>query len=291
MTRPGLSHIAGASEGRVDIGRGELFVRRFGVAGPHIVVVHGGPDWDHSYLLPYILPIADCAQLTLFDLRGCGRSSTFEDAASYHPDEVVADIAALQDCLGLWPSALLGFSFGGRIALRFADRHPARLDKLILASTTAYTDFQPELDAWPEYQQRRPAVDLMERLREGDATAEFTRSLALDSAALDVYTAAGRAEYTRVLQRVRFSGEWGRAFAEGHLTNVPHGDYVASLVGSALPTLIVHGEKDMRFPVSVARRLHDALPESRLAVLAGAGHMTHIEVPEQWNAAVTDFLC
>jgi pimeloyl-ACP methyl ester carboxylesterase len=53
----------------------DLFVRRFGdPAKPMLVVVHGGPTWDHSYLLPAVAGLSDLAHVVLFDLRGCGRS-------------------------------------------------------------------------------------------------------------------------------------------------------------------------------------------------------------------------
>src|ERR1700727_2964176 len=53
----------------------ELFTRRFGdPALPLLVVIHGRPTWDHSYLLPAVAALADLAHVVLFDLRGCGRS-------------------------------------------------------------------------------------------------------------------------------------------------------------------------------------------------------------------------
>ncbi len=53
----------------------DLFVRRFGHRDlPVLMVIHGGPTWDHSYLLPTVADLVDTAQVVLFDLRGCGRS-------------------------------------------------------------------------------------------------------------------------------------------------------------------------------------------------------------------------
>jgi pimeloyl-ACP methyl ester carboxylesterase len=278
-------------ESRIDIGRGELFVRRYGTAGPHVVVIHGGPDWDHGYLVPYLLPLAGCCQLTFFDLRGCGRSSHHADAAAYHPDEVVGDIKALQDRLDLRPMFLLGFSFGGRLALRFLDCHPERVGGLVLASTTAYTGFEHELEAWPEYRVRRPAATLAAQLSGSEPSADTTRAIARAGAALDVYDDAARGELDAALGRVRFSGEWLRAWEAGHLAAVEHPDYAARLRSTRTPTLIVHGEKDMRFPISVARRLHAEVPHSQLEVLARTGHMAQIEAPREWIAAVRRFLC
>ena len=55
----------------------DVYVRRFGdPALPPLVVIHGGPTWDHSYLLPAVAELADTAHVVLYDLRGCGRSSS-----------------------------------------------------------------------------------------------------------------------------------------------------------------------------------------------------------------------
>jgi pimeloyl-ACP methyl ester carboxylesterase len=185
---------------------------------------------------------------------------------------------------------LLGFSFGGRIALRFVDRHPERVAGLVLASTTAYEGFEDELEAWPEYRARRPAGTLADQLGRGEPSAGATAALAHAGAALDVYDDAARAELEAALERVRFSGEWLRGWTAGHLAATEHPDYAAGLRSTGTPTLIVHGEKDMRFPVSVARRLHAEVPNSQLAVLARTGHMAHIEAQEEWIAVVRHFV-
>ena len=84
----------------VAAGAVELFVRRFGdPALPMLVVVHGGPTWDHSYLLPAVAALADLAHVVLFDLRGCGRSSRTPPSvlpvAALQPDLAADDVAAL----------------------------------------------------------------------------------------------------------------------------------------------------------------------------------------------------
>jgi pimeloyl-ACP methyl ester carboxylesterase len=71
--------IANRSEGsaeHVAVGGVRLFVLRFGdPALPMLITVHGGPTWDHSYLLPAVAQLSDIAHVVIFDLRGCGRSS------------------------------------------------------------------------------------------------------------------------------------------------------------------------------------------------------------------------
>lgn len=279
-------------EGHVPVADGgRAHVRRYGSVGPDLLLVHGGPDWDHAYLLPYVLPLADDLQLTLFDLRGCGRSSRFDDPEAYTPDAVVRDVFALLNELHLARPAILGVSFGGRIALRVAAMHPHRVGALVLASSTAYADGQKELEAWPEYRaRRRDAAPTTEQLDQLEATADATRRLAVQGLPLDAYPPNAAREVRRAVDRVRFSGEWTRAWQGGVLARVTHPDYARVLAEHGTPLLIVHGDKDMRFPVSAARRLHDAVPGSELVVLRRVGHMAHIEASGAWCHAVRTFI-
>jgi pimeloyl-ACP methyl ester carboxylesterase len=56
-----------------------------------------------------------------------------------------------------------------------------------------------------------------------------------------------------------------------------------------VPTLLVWGDADVRSPLTVAQQFRDAIPGARLAVIAGAGHVSNLESPAQFNAAVCAF--
>jgi pimeloyl-ACP methyl ester carboxylesterase len=58
----------------------------------------------------------------------------------------------------------------------------------------------------------------------------------------------------------------------------------------AAPTLLIWGERDARSPLSVARQFEEAIPHAELVVLPAAGHMSNLEQPELFNAAVRRFL-
>lgn len=112
------------------VGGIRLFVRRFGdPALPMLVVVHGGPTWDHTYLLPAVADLADLAHVILFDLRGCGRSSRTPPAgtlpvAALQPDLLADDVAALIRHYDAARADVLGFSYGGGIAMRVVASTP-----------------------------------------------------------------------------------------------------------------------------------------------------------------------
>jgi pimeloyl-ACP methyl ester carboxylesterase len=72
-----------------------------------------------------------------------------------------------------------------------------------------------------------------------------------------------------------------RASAEDVRDVLPHLD---------IPTLLVYGERDVRAPLTVAEALQAAIPASRLVVLPDAGHVSNVEAPDEFNAALRDFL-
>lgn len=118
-------------------GEVDIFVAWAGAgADRSLLVVHGGPDWDHSYLREPLGDLAGVRRLLLPDLRGCGRSARGLVLEAYHPDAVVRDLVAVFDAFGVGRADVLGFSFGGLLAQRLALTVPARVGRLIIASSS-----------------------------------------------------------------------------------------------------------------------------------------------------------
>lgn len=260
------------SECVTDAGGIDLFVARVG-EGPELVVIHGGPDWDHTYLRNFMGPLAKGRSLIFFDLRGCGRSQRFDDAASLHVTHVLDDIRHLMNHFGLSSAAFLGFSFGGRIALELVRRFPSLVGALILASSSAY--------GRQDGGGKKPPPML---------SAEGVRAHALASIAEDVHTEEARKSAQRAVGGVVFSNQWLWALHSGNAISFPHRDYSADLRVNSVPTLVLHGRFDRQFPIEHARRLVREVPSATLVELPSAGHLAHIDAPDQWNAAVHQFL-
>jgi pimeloyl-ACP methyl ester carboxylesterase len=90
-----------------------------------LLVIHGGPDWDHTYLREPLEQLAGRHRILWPDLRGCGRSSTDLADDEYDPDAVVTDLLALLDHFAPTDAVdVLGFSYGGCVAQRLAIAAP-----------------------------------------------------------------------------------------------------------------------------------------------------------------------
>jgi pimeloyl-ACP methyl ester carboxylesterase len=279
----------------------ELFVRRLGdPALPMLVVVHGGPTWDHSYLLPAVGELTDVAHIVLFDLRGCGRSSRTPPVgtlpvAALQPGFLADDVAALVARFGRDRGDVLGFSYGGLIAMRVVDQHPEVVRSLILASTSAYRDYQDELAESADYRDRLPlcaeiAWDDPVLTAPGARDGALSRAMAYGSAPHNVWRLDRIDEWHGVLEKIRFSSDWNQPHASGLLQPGAPDDAPRVLREWGGPVLILHGSREMAFPVGVARRLHAEVPASTLTEIPDAAHMAHFDNPRAWLGAIRQFL-
>lgn len=295
MTLPGVrvDHVSILSVGRVALFVHEMGRRRSDV--PPLLVIHGGPDWDHSYLLPGLDLVAQTRLVVAFDIRGCGRSTLGLGPQGYQPEFVVRDVEGLIDLLGYERIDLLGFSTGGEVAQLFVELHPERVRRVVLASTTAYPDVEKYREGWVEYENRLAVVapwpdwvgfERGNPRNDADATVEW----AVDGAPTAIWGLDRLDEYLGLLAEVRFTGEWMRPFLEGRLHPWRPSDPALVLRQFPGRVLILHGELDMSFPVQVAERLHVEVPTSQLAVIESAGHMAQFDQPTQWAGAVDAFL-
>ncbi len=102
---------------------------------PTLILLHGGPGYDHSGFKPLFSQLADIAQIVYVDHRGHGRSDR-RPASEWTLDTFADDVVRLCDALGIGKPIVLGQSFGGFVAQRYIARHPAHPGKVILSSTT-----------------------------------------------------------------------------------------------------------------------------------------------------------
>jgi pimeloyl-ACP methyl ester carboxylesterase len=270
--------------------RVELFVAR--TTGPShrtVLVIHGGPDWDHTYLREPLSRLAGTHRLVMPDLRGCGRSTRGLSDDQYTPDTAVDDLIVLMDTIGVDRADVLGFSYGGLLAQRLALAAPHRVRRLVLASTTVEAVPAEAFDDWPDAMERRAAGARV--WSDPHLTGpELTRAAAVAAAPADLWRHEMLRAYLRRLSSVRFSAEWLRPLRAGILPQAVLEDAVPRLAALAIPMLFLHGRYDMTFPAHLVQRAADTIPSAGVKILESAGHMAHVDQPDAWLAAVSPFL-
>ncbi len=213
--------------------------------------------------------LSEVCRLLTPDLPGFGESP---------PTDWTMDTAA--DLLADWLTALSleraiigGLSMGGYVALAFARRHPARVSGLILADTRA------EADTAEAKANRATALDTV---------ASGGPAALIEGMLPKMLSVTTREQRPAVTQRVRELA--GRQTADGvsraiaALRDRP--DSTASLAGFKFPVLVLVGSDDTLTPPSAAEAMADKLPDVTTEVLRGAGHLSNLESPTQFNSAV-----
>ncbi|WP_040698592.1 alpha/beta fold hydrolase [Nocardia vinacea] len=261
-------------------------------AGPAqrtLLVIHGGPDWDHSYLREPLVELAGTHRLILPDLRGCGRSTRGLRDDEYTPDSVVGDLTALLDAYGVARVDVLGFSYGGLIAQRLAVDAPDRVRRLIIASSSILPVPADAFAGWRVRDERRAreAQVWSDRMSAG---AELTRAAAIAGASANIWRAAALPDYLRRLAAIRFSAEWMRPMLAGTLPSPRYENAARRLAELNVPLLLLHGRQDMIFPSTLTTEAVALIPSAQPVVIDEAGHMAHIDQPDQWLGAVREFL-
>jgi proline iminopeptidase len=270
-----------------------LYWAEYGASdAPPLLVLHGGPGADHDYLLPQLLDLANDFRLIFYDQRGGGRSKT-DDRTPITWRTHVDDLDAVIAEFSLDPATVIGYSWGGLLALLFAIESAAarvrsRLARLVLIDPApANREYRREFEAeFARRQSSQPVakarVDLAASgLRETDPDAYRQRAFELSVAGYFADpTAAHDLTPFRVMGRVQDS-VW-ESLGDFDLTRPGQLDSVR------LPALVIHGRRDpipLESSTVIARTLR-----APLVVIDGAGHVPYVEQPSELFAAIRSYL-
>lgn len=235
--------------------------------GEPLLLVHAFPlnsaMWERQ-----IAALAGARRVIAPDLRGFGATELGD--AEVGMDQYADDLAALLDQLGLERVALAGLSMGGYISFAFLRRHRDRVAGLVLADTRA----QPDTEEGR--QGRYKNAQLAEEQGPGAIADQLLPKLLAPSA-----PQALRDELRGIIE-----ANDGRAIAAALRAMAARPDSTPLLSTIAVPTVIVVGAEDTLTPPEDSRRMRDAISGSRLTEIRGAGHMSNMEKPDAFNAAV-----
>lgn len=240
--------------------------------GPPVLFLHGlggtATAWE-----PQLDDLADSFRCVAWDLPGYGDSEPIVPLTF----PAIADAAVrLLDELDIERADVVGLSFGGQQALHLALDHPDRIDRLVLADTSArFGADGTDVEEW-----KRLRLDPLDA---GVTPAQMAPGV------IDAITAPGFAGP----ERDRAIAAFARIPADGLRAAVhclPTHDVADRLGEIAAPTLVIVGELDEETPIAYAETLVDGIADAELRVIDGVGHLTPSEAPEEFGLLVREFL-
>ncbi len=240
--------------------------------GAAVVFLHGlggsRTAWE-----PQLEALADRWRCVAWDMPGYGASEPIVPLTF----EAIADaVARLLDGLAVDTAHLCGLSFGGQHALHTALRQPDRVRSLVLADTSpAFGIDGTDPDEW-----RRARTDALDAgLTPADIAPRVITSVAAPG--------FGGPEYDRTIGAfARISSDGLRAACDCLPTHAVRG----RLDEIGVPTKVIAGELDAETPLAYSELLTDGIAGASLEVIAGVGHLTPAEAPDEFNAIVRRFL-
>jgi pimeloyl-ACP methyl ester carboxylesterase len=257
----------------IDVGGLNIAYERAG-EGPPLVLLHGFVGGSRGTWRRQIEGLSDAFTVVAWDAPGSGRSS--DPPESFRMSDYADCLAGFVEALGLRRLHIAGLSFGGALALELYRRHPTIPTALVLAG--AYAGWSGSL----------PPDVVGQRLRQSLEVADLPPDRFVAAMIPTMFSESALAErveeFAVAVSEFRPAGfrAMARSLAEADLRDV--------LARIDVPTLLLHGDMDVRAPLSVAEALHAAIPTSRLVVFRGVGHVSSVEAAERFNEDVRDFL-
>jgi 3-oxoadipate enol-lactonase len=271
-----LTHftIAHSQKGTKKIVRGVEIVYDDVGSGPSVVLLHGYP-FNRSMWGEQVEELKQHHRVIVPDLRGHGESAVTSGPATMQ--SMAGDIASLLETLNITRATIAGLSMGGYVALAFYRLFPLRVRSLVLADTRAQADTE-EGKQNREQQAEKASRDGME----GIADALLPKLLAPE-------TVTRHPEIVKRLRKMMVETDPDGA-AAALRGMAQRQDQTAFLSRIIAPALILVGKEDSITPVADAELMHREIGGSRLQVIEGAGHISNLEKPEEFNKELVKFL-
>jgi 3-oxoadipate enol-lactonase len=241
--------------------------------GLPVVLLHAFP-LNRMMWEPQIAALFGECRCIVPDLRGFGDSPK---SGPYSMDVFADDVIVLLDALQIDRAVVAGLSMGGYVALNILRRHRQRVRALVLADTRSSADS-------PEARQKRDELIAVARKEGAGAVAERQ--------VVGLIGKSTREKQPELVDRIRagITGESVEGIVGALEAMKTRSDSTPLLATIDVPTLVVVGEEDVVTPVKEARAMHEAIRGSRLEIIPAAGHLSNMERPAAFNAALSDFV-
>lgn len=277
----------------IPVKHGKLYYQKFGEGNP-IIILHGGPGLDQSYLLPQMLDLSKDHEIILYDQRGSGKSLGTPLTLDYiNIDRFCDDLETLSQRLGIKQFTLVGHSWGSTLAIYYAIKHQNHLHKLILLNTapvdyasqklltTAFSKktapIKNKITALTNYKEFKTlsAQEIL-NLYHTLYSIYFYDQLKLNELTLHINKKSADSGFQ--VMRLINQSSLGTSF-----------NLLPMLKNIKVPTLIINGEQDL-IPSKIPQQIKSQIPNSQLVFLAKCGHFSFVEQPAQLFAMIRVFL-
>ncbi len=255
--------------------------------GRPLVMVNGGPGFDHNYVLCSDAwdHLAGTRRVVFYDQRGNGRSGALHRGESCTLADQIADLEALRARLGADRFDLIGHSWGGYLVMAYAARHPEHVAHLIIADSAAPKWSETEFVfkyIYPEGIEHQAQLDFADAV--GDSASgkaslrEYLGMLFLSTDKRDEFlTHADQYHYSRPVNQA----------LNADLANYDMWPVIRTF---KMPTLVLTGRYDLNVAPSTAWKIHQAIAGSQWQVFERSGHLPYFEEPEKFVQVVDGFL-
>jgi proline iminopeptidase len=252
---------------------------------PTIIVLHGGPGFDHAYFKPFLSALADTAQIVYLDQRGQGRSGR-PAVETCTIEQMADDAVALCQALGIARPYILGHSFGGFVALTAALRHPDAIGGLILASTAAASEQTADATLLAQWHGAEASA-IAARMFGGDFSEAtmmefigrvFPTYFHDPAASGAMLEAVGRSPFDPMVPSYHYAHNSGRYDVRARLGEI------------RVPTLVLVGDSDWVCPAYASETIAAGIPGAELVTIPQAGHFTFGEQSDLFASAVRRFM-
>jgi proline iminopeptidase len=260
---------------------------------PVCLVLHGGPFADHSHYMPDLSPLSNTMQLVYIDDRNTGRSEHID----YHTNSIkqnVDDVEAVRKYLGLDKVFVLGQSYGGMKAQRYAIDYSQNLYGVIIVDTAPNAECIAA-DRVAKHVMEYGTAEQYETWTSGalqTGKITFTEYLSIMG---PLYHGNGKFDFQAAYdsnQRVIKNDE-GIAFQfgpGGELSSMDTFNLVPELSKVSCPSTIIVGEQDFICDVASNSLIHDSIPGSEFHIIPGASHEVFADCPELVFPIINDFV-
>lgn len=279
------------NEGYLNVNGSQVYYKTVGEGEP-MIIVHGGPVLDHSYLLPHLESLAKNFQLIFYDQRAAGKSSIDVDTSKMTINAFIDDIELIRKRLGFKKINLLGHSWGGLLAMGYGVKYSQNLDHLVLLNSMAPSVKDGQLES-AEIANMQTEQDQFERQRildglkdENQDRLELINKLMLASFKSQMFD---RSNLDKLVLKLPNDYELRSQVYQQLGPDMMSYNFEPDLFRIKCPTLILYGEMEPAVDL-YADKMSGIIDGAQLAVISQSGHFPFIEQKDLFDKAVLNFL-